>query len=40
MVVDIADGFGQFAYLISLCAWIWTMKHRDPGRRTLAGKAG
>jgi hypothetical protein len=29
IVVDIADGFGQFAYLISLCAWIWTMKHRD-----------
>ena len=29
-VVDLANGFGQFAYLISLCAWIWTMKHRDP----------
>jgi phosphate starvation-inducible membrane PsiE len=29
-VVNIANGFGQFAYMISLCAWIWTMKHRDP----------
>jgi hypothetical protein len=29
-VVNIANGFGQFAYMISLCAWIWTMRHRDP----------
>jgi hypothetical protein len=29
-VVDIANGFGQFAYMISLCSWIWTMRHRDP----------
>jgi phosphate starvation-inducible membrane PsiE len=36
VVVDIADGFGQFAYLISLCAWIWTMKHRDPDSLPLA----
>ena len=30
IVVDLANGFGQFAYLISLCSWIWTMRHRDP----------
>jgi hypothetical protein len=30
IVVDIANGFGQFAYMISLCSWIWTMRHRDP----------
>ncbi len=29
-VVDIANGFGQFAYMISLCSWIWTMRQRDP----------
>jgi hypothetical protein len=29
-VMDIASGFGQFAYVISLCSWIWTMRHRDP----------
>jgi hypothetical protein len=29
-VVNIANGFGQFAYMVSLCAWIWTMRHRDP----------
>jgi hypothetical protein len=29
-VMDIANGFGQFAYVISLCAWIWTMRQRDP----------
>lgn len=29
-VVDIANGFGQFAYMISLCSWIWTMWQRDP----------
>ncbi len=29
-VMDIASGFGQFAYAISLCSWIWTMRHRDP----------
>ncbi|HEV2992001.1 MAG TPA: hypothetical protein VG759_26425 [Candidatus Angelobacter sp.] len=26
----IASGFGQAAYLCSLCGWIWTMFHRDP----------
>lgn len=29
IVVDIANAFGQFAYMISLCSWIWTMRHRD-----------
>jgi hypothetical protein len=29
-VMDIASEFGQFAYVISLCSWIWTMRHRDP----------
>jgi hypothetical protein len=27
---QIASGFGQAAYLCSLCGWIWTMFHRDP----------
>jgi hypothetical protein len=30
LVVDIANAMGQFAYLISLSSWIWTMYHRDP----------
>jgi hypothetical protein len=29
-VVDIANLLGQFAYMVSLCSWIWTMRHRDP----------
>jgi hypothetical protein len=29
-VVNIASGVGQFAYLIALGSWIWTMTHRDP----------
>jgi hypothetical protein len=29
-VVNIASGVGQFAYLIALSSWIWTMTHRDP----------
>lgn len=29
-VANIASGVGQFAYLISLGSWIWTITHRDP----------
>lgn len=27
---DIAAGMGQFAYLIAMAGWIWTMTHREP----------
>ncbi|HEX7284898.1 MAG TPA: hypothetical protein VF532_01880 [Candidatus Angelobacter sp.] len=30
---DIAAGMGQFAYLIAMAGWIWTMTHRDPVSR-------
>lgn len=29
-VLNIASGVGQFAYLIALGSWIWTITHRDP----------
>lgn len=29
-VQDIATGVGQFAYLVAMASWIWTMTHRDP----------
>ncbi len=27
---DVAFGMGQFAYLIAMASWIWTMTHREP----------
>ncbi len=32
--VNVAAGVGQFAYLISLGSWIWTMVNRDPAAAT------
>lgn len=29
-VINIATGVGQFAYLVALGSWIWTILHRDP----------
>ncbi len=29
-VLNIATGVGQFAYLVALGSWIWTVMHRDP----------
>jgi hypothetical protein len=29
-VINIATGVGQFAYLVALGSWIWTMTHRGP----------
>ena len=29
-VANIASGVGQFAYVIALGSWIWTITHRDP----------
>jgi hypothetical protein len=33
LVQDIATGVGQFAYLVAMAGWIWTMMHRDPVSR-------
>jgi len=30
LVQDIASGTGQFAYLIAMASWVWTMTHREP----------
>ena len=39
MLQSLASEVGQFAYLIALLSWIWTITHRDPVAAPLSSEA-